>query len=80
MTQHSKQDTSWCVPTTTLFLIALWVMTACLGPVTQYITLLLLMQEIQTTMVQKHKQQPKLRIKSIDQFSISQRSPQNDWR
>ena len=28
MTQHSKQDTLWRVPTTTLFLIALWVMTA----------------------------------------------------
>ena len=48
MTQHSKQDTSWRVPATTLFLIALWVMTASLG-VTQYITLLLPIQEIQTT-------------------------------
>ena len=33
-----------------------------------------------TTMVQKHKQQPKLQIKLIDRFSISQRSPQNDWQ
>ena len=31
MTQHSKQDTSWWVPMTTLFLIALWVMRASLG-------------------------------------------------
>ena len=53
MTQHSKQDTSWWVPMTTLFLIALWVMRASLG-VTQYITLLLPMREIQTTTVQNH--------------------------
>ena len=46
---------------------------------TQYITLLLPMREIQTTTVQNHKQQPKLQIKSINRFSISQRSPQNDW-
>ena len=38
---------------TTLFLIALWVMRASLG-VTQYITLLLPMREIQTTTVQNH--------------------------
>ena len=38
---------------TTLFLIALWVMRAFLG-VTQYITLLLPMREIQTTTVQNH--------------------------
>ena len=79
MTQHSKQDTSWWVPMTTLFLIALWVMRASLG-VTQYITLLLPIREIQTTTVQNHKQQPKLQIKSIDRFSISQRLPQNNWR
>ena len=78
MTQHPKQDTSWWVPMTTLFLIALWVMRASLG-VTQYITLLLPIREIQTTTVQNHKQQPKLQIKSIDRFSISQRLPQNNW-
>ena len=43
---------------------------------TQYITLLLSIREIQTTTVQKHKQQPKLQIKSVNRFSISQQSPQ----
>ena len=47
---------------------------------TQYITLLLSIREIQTTTVQKHKQQSKLQIKSVNQFSISQRSPQNNWQ
>ena len=36
-------------------------------------------REIQTTTVQKHKQQPKLQIKSVNRFSIPQRSPQNNW-
>ena len=47
---------------------------------TQYITLLLPIREIQTTTVQKPKQRPKLQIKSVNWFSISQRSPQNNWR
>ena len=36
---------------------------------TQYITLLLPIRETQTTTVQKHKQQPKLQIKSVNRFS-----------
>ena len=79
MTQHSKQDTLWRVPMTTLFLITLWVMTASLGG-TQYTTLLVPIREIQKTTVQNHKQQPKLQIKLVDRFSISQRLPQNNWR
>ena len=47
---------------------------------TQYITLLLPIREIQTTTVQKRKHQSKLQIKSINRFSISQRSPQNNWQ
>ena len=62
-----------------LFLIALWVMTA-FSEGTQYITLLLPIREIQTTTVQKHKQQPKLQIRSVNRFSVSHRSPQNNWR
>ena len=76
---RTKQHTSWRVPTTTLFLIALWVMRA-FSEGTQYITLLLPIREIQTTTVQKPKQRPKLQIKSVNRFSISQRSPQNNWR
>ena len=76
---RTKQHTSWRVPTTTLFLIALWVMRA-FSEGTQYITLLLPIREIQTTTVQKPKQRPKLQIKSVNWFSISQRSPQNNWR
>ena len=76
---RTKQHTPWQVPTTTLFLIALWVMRAFSGG-TQYITLLLPIREIQTTAVQKPKQQPKVQIKSVNRFSISQRSAQNNWR
>ena len=53
-----------------LFLIALWVMTA-FSEGTQYITLLLPIRKIQTTTVQKLKQQPMLQIKSVNRFSIS---------
>ena len=76
---RTKQHTSWRVPTTTLFLIALWVMRA-FSEGTQYITLLLPIREKQTTTVPKPKQQPKLQIKSVNRFSISQQSPQNNWR
>ena len=58
---RTKQHTSWRVPTTTLFLIALWVMRA-FSEGTQYITLLLPIREKQTTTVQKPKQQPKLQL------------------
>ena len=79
MTQHSKQDTSWRVPATTLFLIVFWVMTASLG-VLNTLHYTSPHREIQTTTVQNHKQQPKLQIKSVNRFSISQRLPQNNWR
>ena len=58
---RTKQHTSWRVPTTTLSLIALWVMRA-FSEGTQYITLLLPIREKQTTTVQKPKQQPKLQL------------------
>ena len=47
---------------------------------TQNITQLLSIREIQTTTVREHKQQPKLQIKSVNRFSISQRTPQKNWR
>ena len=47
---------------------------------TQDITLRLPIREIQTTTVQKHKRQQTLQIKLVNWFSISQRSPQNNWQ